>query len=164
MHREAEGELPDGGFLSEHENAQLAANWHRLSALYGRSVPTFLPGPVSLGRWEPYAYSCLARGHYALQTVVAVADREIDASVMLRVAFEFLCTFAWLMIAPEQHYPMLLRTDLIERTKLANDLDDHAIGDVPFEEADATFAEIEKFASENPAPVLPVRAEKADNH
>jgi hypothetical protein len=104
--------------LSAAEKKQLAANGHRLSALYGARAPARAPSGQD---WETQALGYLARANYTLQTILAMPNREIDATVLGRSLYEHVVAFAWLLIDPVAHRPMLLRWEYEERTKMVKD-------------------------------------------
>jgi hypothetical protein len=113
---EAPEAADDSPFLTEAEKNQLAANGHRLSALYGARAPT-----RSGQDWETHALAYLARANYTLQTILAIPTRDIDCMVLARSLYEHVVAFAWLLIDPPAHRPMLLRWEYEERVKLLND-------------------------------------------
>lgn len=90
--------------------AQIVKNWLALSELYLSATPSF-PGQLTIANWEAISLACLARGHYAQQSVFAFHDRRLDAAVVARVAFEHLVVFAWLLVSPKEHHARFLRSE-----------------------------------------------------
>lgn len=119
-------------------------------------------GQLTLGHWEAIALACLARGHYAQQSVFAFHERRIDAAVLSRVAFEHLVVFAWLLIPPKAHHAMLLRS---EHDHVRDYLDDAgAHSGLQFGRRDEHLAALSAVAAERRIPKFVKCAEDADKH
>jgi hypothetical protein len=140
---------------------QLGQNFHRLSALYGQHAPAGFEGPSAVSDWRPLTLAMLARGHYALQSVFALQHRRPDSAVMLRVAFEHLVTFAWVLTDPEAHHPMMIRADIVHLTRLHKDLKNQA--DVTVID-NLDLSGLEAVASKAEPPKFDRRAEAADRY
>jgi hypothetical protein len=140
---------------------RLAQNFYLLSALYGTYSPGGFEGPTPATDWRPLALAMLSRGHYALQSVFALEHRRPDSAVMLRVAFEHLVTFAWLLTDPVAHHPMMIRADITHLTELHKDMKKQAEVTL-VKELDVSG--LEALASKEGPPRFDRRAEAADRY
>lgn len=107
---------------AERAFSQLRANWPRTSELYTSYARIALARPQPFEHWECYAFACLARIHYTLESVFLLDDREADCASLTRVLYEHVVAFAWLMIEPHTHYTRLISWEHTERQRLAADL------------------------------------------
>jgi hypothetical protein len=140
---------------------QVEENWSALSALYLSATPAF-DGQLTLGHWEAIALACLARGHYAQQSVFAFHERRIDAAVLARVAFEHLVVFAWLLISPKEHHARLIRSEHDHVRDYLNDVG--ARSGQQFRGRDAHLQALLAVAAEKRIPKFVECAEHADEH
>lgn len=151
-------------------DAQIVANWHRLSEVYGRHAPRELErvdnGDVAalVGDWRPFAFACLARCHYTLQSMVALHLRGMDAACLCRVLYEHVATFSWLLIDPATNYPQLLRSEMRDREKMLADSAKHVRAPSDPAALDEMRALMAKVMADKPAPELPDRALFADRY
>lgn len=151
-------------------DAQIVENWNRLSAIYGTYAPNAVERKdsgdvVALVRdWRPFAFACLARCHYTLQSMVALHLRGMDAACLCRVLYEHVATFAWLMINPEEHYPQYLRWELNQREKMLADSAMHVRAPEDPEGLQLMRTTVDAAAAAKAAPELPDRALAADRH
>lgn len=114
------------------ETSQVVENGKLLSSLYETRVPTSSTTGQS---WEAFALATLARSHYTLRTILGLGrDREVDTAVLLRAMFEHVVTFAWLLVDPVNHFPMLLRSEYDQRIKQRRDLVEFGISGINVDE------------------------------
>jgi hypothetical protein len=107
----------------ERDVERLLRSGARLSNVFGRHVPRVFDGNGTLNDWPLFGAACLTRAHYALQSTMALRHRELDASVLTRVVYEHVVTFAWIAIDPASNLPRFLLTDLRERERATRDLE-----------------------------------------
>lgn len=149
---------------------QIVQNWHRLSAVYGTHAPKAIDridGGDKLAfvkDWRPFAFACLARCHYTLQSMVSLHLRAMDAACLGRVLCEHVTTFAWLMINPPINHRQLLRSELREREKMLADSAKHVRPPSDPAALEEMRAIITAAAADKAAPELPDRASIADQH
>lgn len=152
----------DAGGYAPGVAARLSANWRILSNLYLDTAPPRDPWNT-FAEWRPVALACLARGHYAQQSVFALHPHApFDAAVLSRVAFEHLVVFAWLLIAPEKHHAMLLRSEHDHVRDFFNDVAEQSGQQFPGK--DAHLSLLATLASADRIPRFVKCAAAADDH
>jgi uncharacterized membrane protein len=89
-----------------------------VSELYQRYATIAYARRSDFQPWEHYAFACLARAHYALESIFLLNGREADSAALTRVLYEHIVAFAWLMIDPAAHYLAHLSWEHGERQKM----------------------------------------------
>src|SRR5262245_18802833 len=116
----ADDEDDDVPELTPEQVKQMARNGKLLLNRYRRWAPH---APSPRANWEVLALANLSRCAYSLETILSLGDvRDLDTVVLTRSLFEHAVVLAWLSIDPVRHYPMVMRSDLIEREKAIADL------------------------------------------
>jgi hypothetical protein len=101
-----------------------------LCAIYGACMPMRVSSPGGrVDDWNVLAPALLARSHYLLESTMALRARPIDSFLLVRSLYEYVVTFAWLAIDPQNHVPRFMKWEYDERDKGMKDL--------------ANFAEVE---------------------
>jgi len=151
--------------LSEAEAERLANSKDRVSELYTRYATIAFARRAEFQPWEHYAFACLARAHYALDSIFLLKDREADQAALVRVLYEHVVTFAWLLLDPPVHYLQLLSWEHGERQKMRADLAAFATAAGPTEAQITLLMRTDGFdPTVVAARATPDRALAADKH
>ena len=151
--------------LTEAEANRIVQNKARVSALYLEHATAAYARAAQFEPWRHYAFACLARAHYALDSIFLLRQRAADQAALTRVLYEHVVAFAWLMIEPPSHYLALLSWEHEERKKMRTDMAKYASSPVPTE-AEVTRLMVAEGLdlSVKPARATPDRALAADAH
>jgi hypothetical protein len=151
--------------LTEAEADRLAGNKARVSELYLRHATVAYLNRAQFEPWKHYAFACLARAHYALESIFLLGGREVDQAALTRVLYEHVVAFAWLMIDPPAHYLSLLSWEHGERLKMRADLANFASTPGPPEAEITRLMQTDGLdLSVTPARGTPDRALAADKY
>jgi hypothetical protein len=151
--------------LNEEEAQRLAGNKPIVSELYLRYATIAYARRIEFQPWEHYAFACLARAHYALDSIFLLNGREADSAALTRVLYEHIVAFAWLMIDPPAHYLALLSWEHGERQKMRKDIANFASTPGPTSDEITLFMIADGLdRTVPPARATPDRALAADAH
>ncbi len=158
--------MPDAdGVITDDEQAQLIANGPELCEIYRRYRGVMLNAPNAAEEWNRWAMAILDRCHHTLETILKIAEREVDAAILTRSLYEHVVAFAWVAIDPQRH---LLRLEAWENLQLEKMLADlrHVGGpdDPTANEVLALRRTIAVAGNVAAAPETPDRALAADAH
>jgi hypothetical protein len=115
-----ETESPDS---SGPQLAQARARGQALLELVDRYFPIELDEPNTHDNWPVTGAALMARAGNLLAAILAVQDlrQRLEGSVLHRVLFEHVVTFAWLGFDPPSRMPNWLSSDARQRLDMAND-------------------------------------------
>ena len=143
---------------------RMTHNWPALSELYVGNARIALARPGEFELWEKYAFACVARAHYTVESIFRLADREADMVTLTRVLYEHAVAFAWLMIDPQAHYSRLVSLENVERAKMVKGLSHFSLHGHEPEEATVALLAIGLDPSVKVAPDTFTRAQRAQEH
>ena len=115
--------------------------------------------------WAVVGPALLARASYGLESVLALADREIDAALVVRAVYEAGTLFAWIAISPSQNTASWWREDIRQRLAAAREL--NALGAIVGgldQQVASLEAEFQRLKQQSPWPALPELAAQADEY
>jgi hypothetical protein len=97
--------------------------------------------------WPVLAVGLLHRAAHALESTLLIPDRTLDSAVLARVALEHVVTLAWLGIAPDQHVPRLLRTEIDKGRTMVAGFKRHAPRATQRDPMTPALDDLEKYAA-----------------
>ena len=134
----------------------------RVVDLHGRYCGRPILATGRGAEWAIVGPALLARASYGVESVLALAERDTDAAVIVRSVYEASTMFAWMAIDPEKHTARWWKEDIVQRLRTVREL--HAL-DPKYADRRASLEAKVKTVAEVPAlPRLPQQAEDADKH
>jgi hypothetical protein len=108
--------------LTDEDQGKLLENGAALCEVYRRYRNILVVAPGGSDPWKVWSMALLDRCCHSLETILSIADREVDAAILTRSLYEHVVAFAWSAMDPETNLKRLDAWESEQRQKMLTDL------------------------------------------